>query len=85
MILLGGQWFDSLIHLQDSQTHLMLSGILQTFDSLIHLQDSQTAFAAFSITVLFDSLIHLQDSQTPNYKNRILTEFNIWTYAVSLI
>ena len=55
------------------------------FDSLIHLQDSQTNSTASTPAPRFDSLIHLQDSQTPNYKNRILTEFNIWTYAVSLI
>mgnify|MGYP007090512935 CR=1 FL=1 len=75
--------FDSLIHLQDSQTKLETElGTLQ-FDSLIHLQDSQTEQDVIILDEVFDSLIHLQDSQTPNYKNRILTEFNIWTYAVS--
>ena len=34
--------FDSLIHLQDSQTELGRLQDLFTFDSLIHLQDSQT-------------------------------------------
>ena len=34
--------FDSLIHLQDSQTSDTLHSSLLQFDSLIHLQDSQT-------------------------------------------
>ena len=34
--------FDSLIHLQDSQTEYAVICISQQFDSLIHLQDSQT-------------------------------------------
>ena len=77
--------FDSLIHLQDSQTIVVCVESSFVFDSLIHLQDSQTHHQHCCRTASFDSLIHLQDSQTPNYKNRILTEFNIWTYAVSLI
>ena len=38
------QPFDSLIHLQDSQTCRASDNALSTFDSLIHLQDSQTDF-----------------------------------------
>ena len=34
--------FDSLIHLQDSQTLSDSTSINYKFDSLIHLQDSQT-------------------------------------------
>ena len=34
--------FDSLIHLQDSQTMLYSPFLFLMFDSLIHLQDSQT-------------------------------------------
>ena len=34
--------FDSLIHLQDSQTQAGLKTKVIMFDSLIHLQDSQT-------------------------------------------
>ena len=34
--------FDSLIHLQDSQTFVLLNNKGGVFDSLIHLQDSQT-------------------------------------------
>ena len=34
--------FDSLIHLQDSQTNSGIKKNLNRFDSLIHLQDSQT-------------------------------------------
>ena len=34
--------FDSLIHLQDSQTAKLLNSFVEKFDSLIHLQDSQT-------------------------------------------
>ena len=34
--------FDSLIHLQDSQTTIQIHSIICGFDSLIHLQDSQT-------------------------------------------
>ena len=69
--------FDSLIHLQDSQT-INRTGLSKgTFDSLIHLQDSQTHPQLSVNTILFDSLIHLQDSQTPNCKNEVLTELNI--------
>ena len=41
--------FDSLIHLQDSQTDVTLCVSVFVFDSLIHLQDSQTSFL-FSFT-----------------------------------
>ena len=34
--------FDSLIHLQDSQTLMQSRTFATKFDSLIHLQDSQT-------------------------------------------
>ena len=34
--------FDSLIHLQDSQTSVKWLFVYTAFDSLIHLQDSQT-------------------------------------------
>ena len=34
--------FDSLIHLQDSQTISCVTSNTSGFDSLIHLQDSQT-------------------------------------------
>ena len=39
--------FDSLIHLQDSQTRMSKHLSLTPFDSLIHLQDSQTDYVAF--------------------------------------
>ena len=58
--------FDSLIHLQDSQTLFMDFIEYVTFDSLIHLQDSQTRCDHTIPFVMFDSLIHLQDSQTKN-------------------
>ena len=56
--------FDSLIHLQDSQTISICIYIVITFDSLIHLQDSQTNAVAQTMGAEFDSLIHLQVSQT---------------------
>ena len=59
-----GNWFDSLIHLQDSQTSFSILSVYIQFDSLIHLQDSQTHWTRISQYLLFDSLIHLQDSQT---------------------
>ena len=56
--------FDSLIHLQDSQTFVPCINALTLFDSLIHLQDSQTTWTPPLLLSKFDSLIHLQDSQT---------------------
>ncbi len=57
--------FDSLIHLQDSQTLSLQHPAPSQFDSLIHLQDSQTRSAQTLFNEeMFDSLIHLQDSQT---------------------
>ena len=49
-------WFDSLIHLQDSQTGISVNDTLEMFDSLIHLQDSQTVRLFGCVSV---SLIHL--------------------------
>ena len=69
--------FDSLIHLQDSQTDRVKCDTFNLFDSLIHLQDSQTRCLPCPWFQQFDSLIHLQDSQTPNCKNEVLTELNI--------
>ena len=69
--------FDSLIHLQDSQTVTGTKQKIDPFDSLIHLQDSQTYSGSHIDNYMFDSLIHLQDSQTPNCKNEVLTELNI--------
>ena len=48
--------FDSLIHLQDSQTSPETLYFADWFDSLIHLQDSQTTGGVLIET---DSLIHL--------------------------
>ena len=56
--------FDSLIHLQDSQTINDAVATAASFDSLIHLQDSQTWRDSNTCKSRFDSLIHLQDSQT---------------------
>ena len=39
---MSGFGFDSLIHLQDSQTFKCDISYTSKFDSLIHLQDSQT-------------------------------------------
>ena len=49
-------WFDSLIHLQDSQTYSHLFVKYPPFDSLIHLQDSQTVVRVDDSD---KSLIHL--------------------------
>ena len=62
-----GDEFDSLIHLQDSQTIITLHLSSVWFDSLIHLQDSQTDLPEKIRKIEFDSLIHLQDSQTHNH------------------
>ena len=62
-------WFDSLIHLQDSQTALNRDDVNLWFDSLIHLQDSQTINHKIYVKKQFDSLIHLQDSQTINVED----------------
>ena len=75
--------FDSLIHLQDSQTLCLrlLPQIL--FDSLIHLQDSQTNSVIWPKPFGFDSLIHLQDSQTrcdrDNIRCRLIHSFTYKT------
>ena len=48
--------FDSLIHLQDSQTVNLFEFPVVKFDSLIHLQDSQTEYRMYRKK---QSLIHL--------------------------
>ena len=68
--------FDSLIHLQDSQTTCRHHQRPDVFDSLIHLQDSQTRQMWYCFYSLFDSLIHLQDSQTYQLKQARSLEFD---------
>ena len=73
--------FDSLIHLQDSQTPLHTESKNRLFDSLIHLQDSQTVSPSPEKVVTFDSLIHLQDSQTEQgFENFMSGLIHLFTY-----
>ena len=67
--------FDSLIHLQDSQTSLSGASIYYLFDSLIHLQDSQTTLHRQWWT---QSLIHLFTYKT--LKHLMLQNTVIWVW-----